>query len=230
MRGLKDKVVVIAGGGAIGTATVERLAQAGARIVLGDLDGAHAAGWSPGAARAQVPSLSELYPSESGAVLPPQLCSTDAATWALPVLTNAVVGTPTALHARSAVCWRMSTPSLRTDKESFGARSRQRTSQRWTNHATGGWSPHNVIPVSTRILGRSLWSGPSARGWRAWLCVGSALGDCIETAAAYRAAVSGSRSWVAVAVARGIGEVSGLVRGSPIADYGLINCAAGWRA
>ncbi|MBK6583137.1 MAG: SDR family oxidoreductase [Gammaproteobacteria bacterium] len=43
MRGLKDKVVVIAGGGAIGTATVERLAQAGARIVLGDLDGAHAA-------------------------------------------------------------------------------------------------------------------------------------------------------------------------------------------
>ena len=61
-----------------------------------------AAGWSPGAARAQVPSLSELYPSESGAVLPPQLCSTDAATWALPVLTNAVVGTPTAALEASA--------------------------------------------------------------------------------------------------------------------------------
>jgi NAD(P)-dependent dehydrogenase (short-subunit alcohol dehydrogenase family) len=42
MRGLGDKVVVVAGGGAIGSATVHRLADAGARVVVGDLDGEHA--------------------------------------------------------------------------------------------------------------------------------------------------------------------------------------------
>lgn len=42
MRGLKNKVIVIAGGGGIGAATVERLADEGTRIVLGDLDGGHA--------------------------------------------------------------------------------------------------------------------------------------------------------------------------------------------
>jgi len=42
MRGLEDKVVVVAGGGAIGSATVHRLADAGARVVVGDLNGEHA--------------------------------------------------------------------------------------------------------------------------------------------------------------------------------------------
>lgn len=43
MKGLEGKVVVVAGGGGIGAATVERLAEGGARVVLGDLDAAHAA-------------------------------------------------------------------------------------------------------------------------------------------------------------------------------------------
>lgn len=42
MRGLEDKVVVVAGGGGIGSATVHRLADAGARVLVGDLDGGHA--------------------------------------------------------------------------------------------------------------------------------------------------------------------------------------------
>ena len=42
MHGLEDKVVVVAGGGAIGSATVHRLADAGARVVVGDLNGEHA--------------------------------------------------------------------------------------------------------------------------------------------------------------------------------------------
>lgn len=42
MRGLEDKVVVVAGGGAIGSATVHRLADAGVRVVVGDLNGEHA--------------------------------------------------------------------------------------------------------------------------------------------------------------------------------------------
>lgn len=42
MRGLGDKVVVVAGGGGIGSATVHRLADAGARVLVGDLDGEHA--------------------------------------------------------------------------------------------------------------------------------------------------------------------------------------------
>jgi NAD(P)-dependent dehydrogenase (short-subunit alcohol dehydrogenase family) len=42
MRGLEDKVVVVAGGGAIGSATVHRLADAGARVLVGDLNGEHA--------------------------------------------------------------------------------------------------------------------------------------------------------------------------------------------
>jgi NAD(P)-dependent dehydrogenase (short-subunit alcohol dehydrogenase family) len=42
MRGLENKVVVVAGGGGIGSATVERLASAGARLVVGDLNGEHA--------------------------------------------------------------------------------------------------------------------------------------------------------------------------------------------
>lgn len=42
MHGLRDKVVVVAGGGGIGAATVERLVEGGARVVVGDLDAAHA--------------------------------------------------------------------------------------------------------------------------------------------------------------------------------------------
>lgn len=42
MRGLEDKVVVVAGGGTIGSATVHRLAEAGARVLVGDLNGEHA--------------------------------------------------------------------------------------------------------------------------------------------------------------------------------------------
>ena len=42
MRGLENKVVVVAGGGGIGSATVERLAEAGARVLVGDLNGDHA--------------------------------------------------------------------------------------------------------------------------------------------------------------------------------------------
>ena len=42
MHGLNGKVVVVAGGGGIGTATVERLVEGGAKVVIGDLDGAHA--------------------------------------------------------------------------------------------------------------------------------------------------------------------------------------------
>jgi NAD(P)-dependent dehydrogenase (short-subunit alcohol dehydrogenase family) len=41
MKGLQDKIVVVGGG--IGAATVERLVEGGARVVVGDLDGAHAA-------------------------------------------------------------------------------------------------------------------------------------------------------------------------------------------
>lgn len=43
MRGLESKIVVVAGGGAIGSATVQRLCEGGASVVLGDLDAAHAA-------------------------------------------------------------------------------------------------------------------------------------------------------------------------------------------
>jgi NAD(P)-dependent dehydrogenase (short-subunit alcohol dehydrogenase family) len=43
MRGLENKVVVVAGAGGIGSATVHRLADAGARIVVGDLNRDHAA-------------------------------------------------------------------------------------------------------------------------------------------------------------------------------------------
>ena len=42
MRGLVNKVVVVAGAGGIGSATARRLAQGGAHVVLGDLDGEHA--------------------------------------------------------------------------------------------------------------------------------------------------------------------------------------------
>ncbi len=42
MRGLENKVVIVAGGGGIGSATVERLAEARACVVVGDLDGNHA--------------------------------------------------------------------------------------------------------------------------------------------------------------------------------------------
>lgn len=43
MRGLRDKSIIIAGGGSgIGMATAERLAQEGARVVVGDIDGAAA--------------------------------------------------------------------------------------------------------------------------------------------------------------------------------------------
>jgi NAD(P)-dependent dehydrogenase (short-subunit alcohol dehydrogenase family) len=42
MRGLKGKAVVVAGGGGIGAATVERLIEGGARVLVGDLDGTHA--------------------------------------------------------------------------------------------------------------------------------------------------------------------------------------------
>lgn len=42
MHGLQGKVVVIAGGGAIGSATAERLVLGGARVVVGDLDATHA--------------------------------------------------------------------------------------------------------------------------------------------------------------------------------------------
>jgi NAD(P)-dependent dehydrogenase (short-subunit alcohol dehydrogenase family) len=41
MHGLGGKVVVVAGGGGIGAATVERLIEGGAKVVVGDLDGAH---------------------------------------------------------------------------------------------------------------------------------------------------------------------------------------------
>ena len=44
MRGLENKVVVVAGAGGIGSATARRLAQSGAHVVLGDLDGEHAEG------------------------------------------------------------------------------------------------------------------------------------------------------------------------------------------
>ena len=44
MRGLAGKVVVVAGGGGIGAATVERLVEGGARVVVGDIDVAHATG------------------------------------------------------------------------------------------------------------------------------------------------------------------------------------------
>ena len=42
MRGLQGKIVVVAGGGGIGSATVERLIDGGARVLVGDLDAAHA--------------------------------------------------------------------------------------------------------------------------------------------------------------------------------------------
>jgi len=43
MRGLKDKVFIVAGGGSgIGAATAERLGEEGARVVVGDYDGANA--------------------------------------------------------------------------------------------------------------------------------------------------------------------------------------------
>ena len=38
MRGLKDKVIVVAGGGTgLGAATAQRLAEEGAKVVIGDL-------------------------------------------------------------------------------------------------------------------------------------------------------------------------------------------------
>ena len=52
MRGLSDKVAVVAGGaGGIGTASSLRLAEEGAAVVVGDLDGDAAAGSPPGSTR-----------------------------------------------------------------------------------------------------------------------------------------------------------------------------------
>jgi NAD(P)-dependent dehydrogenase (short-subunit alcohol dehydrogenase family) len=42
MRGLSGKVVVVAGGGGIGAATVQRLVEGGARVVVGDINATHA--------------------------------------------------------------------------------------------------------------------------------------------------------------------------------------------
>src|SRR3954447_3486790 len=101
MRGLKDKVAVVAGGaGGIGTATSIRLAEEGARVVVGDLneDAAKAAAdriTAGGGTAIPVPfdvsdedSVRDLMAAAVDAFGGVDLCHANAADLSVPVITG----------------------------------------------------------------------------------------------------------------------------------------------